>query len=106
MARSTDVPDDLVELGGGRRRRELPGDGPARLAPGHAELALQPAIVDLDHDAIDLEVEGIAAVLPPAAALGDLVDPVQDRDVLVHLEAPVPEPLERLRVALWLPASQ
>ena len=52
-----DVPDDLVQLRRRGRRRELPGDRPARLAPGHPELALQAAVVHLDDDAVDLEVE-------------------------------------------------
>ena len=71
---AADVPDDLVQLRRRRGRRELPGDRPARLAPGDAELALQAAVVDLDDHAVDLEVELVAAVLPPAAALRDLVD--------------------------------
>ena len=45
-------------------RRELPRDRPARVAPDHAEAALQLEVVDLDDDAVDLEVERAAALLP------------------------------------------
>ena len=61
-----DVPDDPVELRGRGDRRELPGDRPARLAAGDAELAPQGSLVDLDHHAVDLEVELLAPLLPPA----------------------------------------
>src|SRR5262249_2444159 len=103
---AADVAEDAVELGGGGGRGELPGDGPARLAAGHAELPLQSAVVHLDHDPVDLEVERIAAALPPAAALSDLIDAVQDRDLVVDLEAPLAQPLERFGVALRLPTPQ
>src|SRR5262249_26988591 len=100
------VPDDLVELRGGGRRGELPSHRPARLPPGDPELALQPAIVHLDDYAVDLEVEGVAAALPPATALRDLVYAVENRDVVVDLESALAQPLERLRVARGLPAPQ
>src|SRR5512132_4727003 len=103
---AADVPDDLAELRGRGGRGELPGDRPARLPPGDAQLALQAAVIDLDDDSVDLEVERLAAALPPAAALGHLVDSVQDRDVLVDLEPALPEPLERLRVAGRPPAPK
>jgi hypothetical protein len=106
VARAPDVPDDLVQPGRGGRRGELPRDGPARLAPGDTQFALQAAVVDLGDDAVDLEVEGLAPVLPPAAALGHLIDPVQDRDVVIDLEAALAQPLERLGMAGGLPAPQ
>ena len=71
---AADVPDDLVELRRRGDRRELPRDRPARLAADDAQLAPQRALVDLDHDAVDLGVEALAALLPPLAALDDLVD--------------------------------
>ena len=52
------------QRGGRRRRRELPGDRPARLAAHHAELALQVEVVHLHDHAVDLEVEPVAALLP------------------------------------------
>ena len=62
------VPHHPLELGGGGHRRELPGDRPARLAAHHAEPALQVQVVDLDHHAVDLEVERLAPLLPARQA--------------------------------------
>ena len=90
------VPGDPLELGGGRARRELPGDRPARLAADHAELALQLEVVDLDHHAVDLEVEPVAALLPGVAGGDDCVEVVVHLDVRVHPEAVLAQPLERL----------
>ena len=70
VAELADVPEDLVELRHRRGGRELPRDRPARVAPDDAEAPLQLDVVDLDHDAVDLEVERAAALLP-AQALGD-----------------------------------
>ena len=56
-----------------RRRRELPGDRPARVAPDHAQPALQLEVVDLHDDAVDLEVQRAAALLPGEALRDDLV---------------------------------
>ena len=47
-----------------RRRRELPGDRPARVAPDDAQPPLQLEVVDLHDDAVDLEVQRAAALLP------------------------------------------
>ena len=55
-----------LSVGDLRRRRELPGDRPARIAPDDAQAALQLELVDLDDDAVDLEVQRAAAVLPRA----------------------------------------
>ena len=64
------VPADVEQRRDGGRRRELPGDRPARLAADDTEPALQLEVVDLDDDAVDLEVERAAPLLP-ALALGD-----------------------------------
>ena len=92
------VPEDVVELGRRGDRRELPGHRPARLAPDDAELAPQRPLVDLDHDAVDLEVQLLAAVLPPLAALDHLVGRLVDRGVRIHLESAVAQPVELLGV--------
>ena len=55
---------DVLQQRDRGRRRELPRDRPARVAPDDAEAALQLDVVDLDHDAVDLEVERAAALLP------------------------------------------
>ena len=82
-----DVPDDPVERRRRGDRRELPGHRPARLAAGDAELAPQRALVDLDHDAVDLEVERLAPLLPPQAALDHVVDVLVLGDVAVDRES-------------------
>ena len=82
--------------GGGR---ELPGDRPARVAPDHAEPPLQLVVVDLDHHAVDLEVERAAALLPGQALRDRLVLGVELLDVAVDAEAVLAQPLERLPVA-------
>ncbi len=92
------VPDDLVELRRHRRRRELPGDRPARLAARDAELPPQAPLVDLDDDAVDLEVELVAALLPPLAARHELVAVLMAGDVAVDAEATLAEPLELVAV--------
>ena len=43
--------------------------------PATPSLALKPRSSTLHDHAVDLEVERLAAAPPPAAALGDLVDP-------------------------------
>ncbi len=104
VARPPHVPDDLVELRRRGRRGELPGDRPARVAARDAELSLQAPVVHLDDDAVDLEVELVAAALPPAAALRHVVDALMQRDIGVHAEAVLAQPLEHLGVAVGLPA--
>ena len=84
---AADVPDHVEQLRRRRRRRELPGDRPARLAPDHAQLPPQRPLVDLDDDAVDLVVELLAALLPPAAALDHGLDPRVVGGVGVDLEA-------------------
>ena len=88
------------------RRRELPGDRPARLAAGDAELALKAPVVHLDHHPVDLEVELVAAVLPPAAPLRHVVDSLVLLDVVVDPEAALAQPLDRLAVAVGLPSPR
>ena len=65
---AADVDLDVEQLRDRGRGRELEGDRPARLAADDAELALQVEVVDLDDDAVDLEVEPLAALLPGEAA--------------------------------------
>ena len=90
---------DAVQRRDLRRRRELPGDRPARVAPDDAEAPLQLDVVDLDDDAVDLEVERAAALLPVQAARDDLVLAVEPHDVAVDREAVLAQPVERLPVA-------
>ena len=102
VAGAADVPGHAVQSRGRHRGRELPGDRPARLAPDHAQLALEVEVVHLHHDSVDLEVEPVAALLPSAAGRHDLVDGVVDLDVAVDPEAVLAQPLERLPVGVEL----
>ena len=81
VAELADVPHHLLQSRHGGRRRELPGDRPARVAPDRAEPALQRQVVDLDDDAVDLEVELAAALLPLQALRDHLVLAAQQLDV-------------------------
>ena len=56
-------------------------------------------VVDLDHHAVDLEVERAAALLPGQALGDDLVLGVELLDVGVDAEAVLAQPLQRLPVA-------
>ena len=68
-----DVPEDVVQRRDLRGRRELPRDRPARVAADGPEAALELEVVDLDDDAVDLEVQRAAALLPAQALLDDRV---------------------------------
>ncbi len=73
VAELAGVPADVAEHRHGRRRRELPGDRPPRLAPDDAEPALELEVVDLDDDAVDLELQRSAPLLPREALRDDRV---------------------------------
>ena len=98
VAELADVPVDRVQARDRGRRRELPGDRPARVAPDDAEPALQLDVVDLHHDAVDLEVERAAPLLPVQALGDDLVLGRELLDVAVDAEAVGAQPLQRLPV--------
>ena len=66
--------------------------------PDHAEPPLQLDVVDLDHHAVDLEVQRAAALLPGQAALDDRLLGLEPLDVAVDAEAVLAQPLERLPV--------
>ena len=66
--------------------------------PTTPEPALQLDVVDLHHDAVDLEVERAATLLPVQALRDDLVLGGQLLDVAVDPEAVVAQPLQRLPV--------
>ena len=78
------VPADLVQLGDGCGRCELPGDRPTRLAPHHSEPALKLDVVELDDHAVDFEIERVAAVLPGAALLDHRLFLPQQLHILMH----------------------
>ena len=92
-AGAPDVPDDAVELGGRGDRRNFQAT-PSAARDRYAELAPEAALVDLHDDAVDLEVEALAALLPPQAALDHLVGAAEPGDVAVHREAALAQPVE------------
>ena len=83
-----DVPDDVPERRRRGHRRELPGDRPARLAADDPQLAPERALVHLDDDAVDLVVEPLAPLLPPAAALDHALDAAVRLDLALDRESP------------------
>ena len=92
--------DHDVAQGRDRRRRgELVGDRPAGCPSDGSEPLLDSDLVDLDHRAVDVEVDRAPALLP-ALALGlHRLDVVQDGDVRVHPEAGLAQPRQRRGVA-------
>jgi hypothetical protein len=92
------IPTDSLELGYGRGGRELPRDRPPRIATDHAQAPLQRELVDLDHDAVDLELERAPALFPGLALSHHLVLGKELLDVGMDREAVGPEPLQRLPV--------
>ena len=96
VAELADVPVHRDQARLGDRRRELPGDRPARVAPDRAEPALQLEVRDLHDDAVDLESSRAAAVLPLQALLDDRLLVVEHDDLVVDGEAVLAQPLEHL----------
>ena len=89
------VDRDVEQLGLGDFGRELPGDGPARLASAdHAELAVQGEAVDFHHHAVGLEVEiGDQRLVALDRAL-HFVERVEALAVGLDLKAPGSEQVE------------
>src|SRR5262249_53751753 len=98
------IPLDVEQLRDRRRRRELPGDRPARVTADDPQAPLELVVVDLDDDAVDLEVERAAPLLPLQAALDDGVLVVQQDDVAVDREAALAQPRERVPLAAGVDA--
>ncbi len=105
VADPTDVPDDPPQCGRGGHRRKLPGDRPARFPPDNAEFAPQGALVDLDDNPVDLVVEPLAPLLPPAAAIDDRLDPVVGLDLVLDREPPFAQPLDLVRMSRVIDAA-
>ena len=109
-AGAADVHVDPEELRRRLRRRELVGDGPARLAADGAHLPLHRQVVDLDDDAVDLVVERVALLDPALRERGDLIERLEALDVGVDAEAERLQPLQHVPVrrrvaAVVLPAE-
>ena len=78
VAELAHVPHHLVQPRDRGRGRELPSHRPARVATDRAEPALERQVGHLDHNAVDLEVELPAALLP-AQALRDHLSSLSSR---------------------------
>ena len=96
IAKLADAPLNLPQLCDLRCRRELPGNRPARVAADHAQPPLLLGVIDLDHDAIDLEAERATPLLPLQAALDRLLLASEPFNVAVDREAALAQPLQRL----------
>ena len=95
-ARLAHVDRDRDHAGGGLARRELVGDGPARVVGGGPEAALLLEVVDLDHDAVGVVAETVALGLDPPAVGGDRVEVGRTLRARVHPESALAERLEAL----------
>ena len=85
--------------------RKLERDGPPRKLAGGAERPAMLDVVDLDDDAVGVEVERASLVPPLAAERDELVDAAAALPVPLHRQAPAAELLERLGRAIGVPAS-
>ena len=97
-AGASDVDADAEQPRHGALRRELPGDGPARLPSYEPEVPLVVQPVDLHDDAVRLVVLVVAFAHPALVVGGDVVGRFEARDLRVDPEAELPQPLHRLPV--------
>ena len=100
VAELADVPHDVAERRDLRRRRELPGDRPARVAPDDAEAALQLEVVRPSRRRRRSRSPGAprrSCQRRHCATTSSSV--VEPHDVAVDAEAVLAQPLQRLPVA-------
>ena len=98
-AGAPDVDADAEQLRRPRRRRELEGAGPARIAADAAELVLHRERVDLHHDAVDLVVQRRPVGLQARARLAHRLDAVVARGQRVDRQAALAQPARAPRSA-------
>ena len=70
-AGASDAPRHLVNAGDLLARRELEGEGPARVARGRAEVLARDQVVELHDHAVDLEIQLVPARLEIAVVFED-----------------------------------
>ncbi len=87
-ARAAHSHADVDELGVDLLRRVLVRDGPARRARGGAEAALERDLVELDDDAVDLPLHGVAVLAEVRDELPDAVEAVDHPVVAGNGQAP------------------
>ncbi len=85
---------------------ELVGNGPPRVAAHRSERGLQRAVVELHHNAVDVVVQLVAALLPLPATGHDGIDGVHHPHVGVHPKPGPAQPLKHVVVAGELHALQ
>ncbi len=83
-----DADADVEELGGDLLRRVLVGDRPPRGAGRGTETAVQPHVVDLDHQAVDLVFDVVAVFAPVAHPLDDRLGALHANGVWGDGQAP------------------
>src|SRR5690606_29507291 len=101
-----DLHGDHLDRGLLVARLELEGEGPARVPAGRAEGAARLEGVDLDHDAVDLVLEGVPRRGPVLVVSEDLVHVRGRDDRLRRAEAPVAEGVQHLAVGRELGAAE
>jgi hypothetical protein len=98
--RPTDVDADVEQLGGDLLRRVLEGDRPAWRPRGGAQPALERHLVDLDHDAVDLVLDGVPLLAVPLDVLLNLIEARVDPEAVAHRQPPTAHRVVRRRQPL------
>ncbi len=96
-AGASDADPDVDQLGVDLLGRVLPRDGPARSAGGGAEPALEPDLVELDHDAVDLVLDRVAVLAVVGDELPHALQPVHDLRVGGGGQAPLAQQVVGVR---------
>ncbi len=98
-AGAADIDEDLQQLRVGFDGGEFVGDGPARVARHHAELLLLPAVVDLDHRAVNVEGDAEALLLALVAVRLGLLQRRHRAGEWTDREAPGGQPGQHFALA-------
>src|SRR5436190_18104315 len=86
-SRATDVDGDVAQQGRHLFGWVLPRDRPARRLRRRTEPPLQPEVVDLDDDTIDLVLDVVAMLAPVRDVGDDTADVVEDLVATAHRQA-------------------
>ena len=104
-ARASDGGEDVHDARRRLARLELPGDGPARRARDLAEPALEPDVVHLDDDAVDLVRQRVALALELGVEGTGCVERIEHLRPRHRPESPALEGLQRFPVPAELDAA-
>ena len=102
-AGAADLDDDVVDPGRGLPGGELVGNGPARGLGRRPQGLPLVGRVDLDDDAVGLEVERVPLLRPFAVIGEDVVDRRAAAGVGIRLEAELPHPGQALPLRVAAP---